>query len=154
MELNQIERTFIGIPAEFYDSCANTILTKDNIKPFAYSAKVLVTKTTQSFFSEVGQAFALLRDCKAALNGCKTYTCLDLDIFDNHREALEYLEKLQVLAILDIDNTRNKTRLEGFLRKWFEASKSLIILYPNDLSKLEGYSQWFIDLLRKKSEWR
>lgn len=153
MELNQIERAWIGIPLEFYDPKLKTKLTKDNIKEFAYSAKVLTVRTTEDFFAEAGQAFHLLKEVKC-LNACKTYTCIDLDLHDSHRDMLEHFDKLQVLALIDIQNAKNKLRLEGFLRKWFEGGKSIIILCQYDIRKLEGYSTWFLDLLKKKSEWK
>jgi hypothetical protein len=94
-----------------------------------------------------------MRDFKYNVNSCKTYTCLDLDIFDNHKSALEGLDKLQIIALLDIESARNKLKIEGFFRKWFESGRSVILLCTQDLTKLDGYSVWFVDLLKKKSEW-
>lgn len=153
MELNQREKTFVGIPNEFYDEDRVTKLTENNIKQFAYSAKVLLVKNIEEFFAESGEAYTLLRDGNFNVHGCKTYTCMDLDIYNSHKDMVEYLDKLQVISILDIYGAKSKPKMEGFLRKWFEAGKSVILLYPLDLKRLEGFSDWFVELLRRKSEW-
>lgn len=156
MELNERERRFVGIPAEFYDPNRKTVLTEKNIRLFVDSAKVLVVRNTEDFFAEAAKAFYLIQSVTNNINGCKTYTSLDLDLIGSHKELLEYLKEksIAIIALLDIETAKNKPKIEALIRKWFEGGQSIIILCTGDLKKLEGYSEWFIDLLRKKSEWR
>jgi hypothetical protein len=147
MDLTKKEISFVGIPKELYNP---KFETKIDITNFAYDGKVYTSRTTEDFFNFCGKCFEVLKNNDMNLNGCKTFTCQDFAIFDTHKDLFEATNKLQVIGILDIDQSTNKRFTEAFLRKWFEDNKSVVLLYTKNLKTITGFSPWFLEMLSLK----
>lgn len=150
MDLSKKEISYVGIPKEFYDPKFKSKFSDEDLEKFSYDQKIYKAKTTTEFFNLCGKCFNVLKSKDLSVTGCKTFTCQDFSLFSNHKDLFEALSKVQVLGLLDIDQAVNKRFVESFLRKWFEAKKSVIVLYTKNFKSLTGYSDWFIEMLSLK----
>ncbi len=147
--LSNQELVYIGIPKEFYSE-GYVGRVDEPSKKVLYDSKVIITNTLHEFFGECGNVFELLKQHSSY--PCKTFTCEDIsDKGNNILTIFEELKKFQVLGILDLASPSKPRLIEGLLRKWFEAGKSLIIYKDFEYSELfANYSKWFISILQSK----